>query len=897
MTLALGRRAPQALWAAAFVFIAALITAAAILALSMRSTALDEVQAQLNRYVSGTEASLNRTILNVDVLLASSVSAISPSDQEARNGQGRSPADLSAVLARNARLNLAVRTLAVVNGQGAVVASSDPRGAAIQLQLPEGFLDRALGSMISTAVVSAPTPSLASSEEVVYFARHLRGDANERWVAVAEMPVAALSEVLQQGAQIPGLEAVLETGGGHVLLRVPDTGGAPPSARVLPLRDAAIPISPVLPEHNSAWDGTTRVTGVPGSVVARPIIFDDLWVSGSVPRSVALEGWRADATAVAVVTAVFTVLGLLATFLFTQYLRRIGHAKRALAKSKAQLDQALEAMISGFVLLDRERRVLHWNQRFDQLFPWLHGLMRPLVPFGEVLIASAVHELPAASDAQRREWVQKRLLTHQDDVGTLEQQMRDGRTIRIVEHGVPEGGMVITYQDVTDMRRASAEIETLAFYDPLTGLPNRRLLVDRLSQSITRSQRSGELGALLFLDLDQFKTLNDTMGHEMGDALLLQVAQRLREGVRSADTVARLGGDEFVIMLTDLSSERIDAAERARRVAEKLLVSLEQPYQLGSHQHQGTGSLGATLFGTEPVSAAELLRQADIAMYQVKARRGNGLCFFDPQMQTTISNRAQLQADLKLALGQNEFVLFYQPQWSQDGAMIGAEVLLRWQHRDRGLLAPGAFIAVAEESDLIVAIGEWVLCSACQQLAAWKEDAQCGTLQVSVNVSARQFRHPRFVDSVLDAVACVGSRAHLLTLELTESMVLDNVDETVARMHLLRARGIRFSVDDFGTGYSSLAYLTQLPLHQLKIDQSFVRNLGSRPTDEVIVQTIIGMATNLDLEVIAEGVETEEQRQQLLHYGCHFFQGYLLGRPMPVEALCALQRVDGPQAQ
>jgi diguanylate cyclase (GGDEF)-like protein len=414
------------------------------------------------------------------------------------------------------------------------------------------------------------------------------------------------------------------------------------------------------------------------------------------------------------------------------------------------------------------------------------------------------------------------------------------------------------------------------------------LLLDRLGQATERAQRSGQLGALLFLDLDHFKTLNDTRGHEIGDELLLQVAQRLSASVRSADSVARLGGDEFVIMLCDLSSGAVEAAAQARRVAEKLLRALDQPYILQGHKHQSTGSVGATLFGEIACSAAELLRQADIAMYQVKARRGNGLCFFDPQMQTAISDRAQLEVDLKNALRQGELVLYFQPQFAQNGAMVGAEALLRWQHPERGLVPPGAFIAAAEESDLIVHIGSWVLQTACQQLVQWQSDPLCETLQLSVNVSARQFRHPRFVEQVLETVACLGTRAHLLTLELTESLVLDNVEETVARMHQLRARGIRFSVDDFGTGYSSLAYLTRLPLHQLKIDQSFVRNLGVRPTDDVIVQTIIGMASNLELEVIAEGVETSQQQALLLQYGCCYFQGYLLARPMPVEALYAL---------
>ncbi|HQY38469.1 MAG TPA: EAL domain-containing protein, partial [Giesbergeria sp.] len=278
------------------------------------------------------------------------------------------------------------------------------------------------------------------------------------------------------------------------------------------------------------------------------------------------------------------------------------------------------------------------------------------------------------------------------------------------------------------------------------------------------------------------------------------------------------------------------------------------------------------------------------AMYQVKARRGNGLCFFDPRMQVAINDRAQLEADLHEALAQKQFALHYQPQFTLEGCIVGAEVLLRWQHPQRGMVPPGQFIAVAEESDLILHIGLWVLRTACAQMAVWQDEPQCSHLQLSVNVSARQFRHPDFVRQVTDALQETGAKAHLLTLELTESLVLDNVDESIEKMHQLRTKGVRFSVDDFGTGYSSLAYLTRLPLHQLKIDQSFVRNLGTRETDDVIVQTIIGMGRNLDLEVIAEGVETQGQKDFLALHGCDLYQGYLLGRPMPLDAFDGLMK-------
>ncbi|MBY0408973.1 MAG: bifunctional diguanylate cyclase/phosphodiesterase, partial [Burkholderiaceae bacterium] len=339
-----------------------------------------------------------------------------------------------------------------------------------------------------------------------------------------------------------------------------------------------------------------------------------------------------------------------------------------------------------------------------------------------------------------------------------------------------------------------------------------------------------------------------------------QVAERLRACIRREDTVARLGGDEFVVVLNEVSSTSADAASHACRVGEKILSTLSAPYMLGDFVHLISASIGATLLCGTQQSPTDLLRQADIAMYQAKSQGRNALCFFDPQMQITISARAQLEADLQTALVAQQFVLHYQPQFHLDGRIVGAEGLIRWQHPERGLIPPGVFIGVAEESDLIVHMGHWVLTMACTQLAVWANDACCRHMQLSVNVSARQFRQSDFVERVIGVLRETGARAHLLKLELTESLVLDNVDDTIAKIELLKTKGVRFSVDDFGTGYSSLAYLTRLPLDQLKIDQSFVRNLGVRHTDDVIVQTILGMAENLELDVIAEGVETQAQK-------------------------------------
>jgi diguanylate cyclase (GGDEF)-like protein len=439
-----------------------------------------------------------------------------------------------------------------------------------------------------------------------------------------------------------------------------------------------------------------------------------------------------------------------------------------------------------------------------------------------------------------------------------------------------------------NLAESKAEVEQLAFFDYLTGLPNRRLLMDRLQKTFDANARSGQLGALLFLDLDRFKTLNDTLGHDVGDELLRQVAQRLSATVRTKDTVARLGGDEFVVMLSDLKSDDHRAVAVARRVGNKLLACLNEPYQLQGHNYLSTPSIGATVFGSDAQSPTEVLKQADIAMYQVKAKGRNALCFFDPKMQADINAHADMESDLRVALADGQFELYYQSQHQLFGHVVGAEVLIRWHHPQRGMVSPGEFIPVAEESDLISSIGQWVLRTACLQLAAWREDPVFQHLLLSVNVSARQFLQASFVEEVTSVLQETGGAPQLLKLELTESLVLENVESTIQKMTELKALGVQVSMDDFGTGHSSLAYLTRLPLDQLKIDQSFVRNIGIKETDGVIVQTIIGMARNLGLEVIAEGVETQAQQEFLALHGCNLYQGYLFSKPTPLAAFEAM---------
>jgi diguanylate cyclase (GGDEF)-like protein/PAS domain S-box-containing protein len=442
---------------------------------------------------------------------------------------------------------------------------------------------------------------------------------------------------------------------------------------------------------------------------------------------------------------------------------------------------------------------------------------------------------------------------------------------------------VATLTDITMNKAAADEIEHLAFYDSLTHLPNRRLLLDRLNHALAASARNGRQGALLFLDLDHFKTLNDSRGHDVGDLLLQQVAERLTACVREGDTVARFGGDEFLVVLEDLSEQDLEAAAQAETIANKILTSLNQPYLLVKHRYHSTPSIGVTLFNDHQSSIEELLKQADIAMYQAKKAGRNSIRFFNPEMQSSITARVELEAELRKALEQHQFQLHYQIQIDNLGIPLGAEALIRWLHPNRGMISPFHFIPLAEETGLIIAIGQWVLDSACAQLKAWQQNSLTHDLTLSINVSAKQFHQTDFVSQIQSTIKHYGINPKLLKLELTESILLDSVEDTIASMTALGDIGVQFSLDDFGTGYSSLQYLKRLPLHQLKIDQSFVRDITIDSSDRSIVSTIIAMAHSLDLGVIAEGVETNEQWAFLLENGCQRYQGYLFGRPVSIE--------------
>ncbi|MFN9727431.1 EAL domain-containing protein [Acidovorax sp.] len=546
------------------------------------------------------------------------------------------------------------------------------------------------------------------------------------------------------------------------------------------------------------------------------------------------------------------------------------------------LDKAQDAIM----VRDLDHRIIFWNKSAERLYGWTQ--LQALGQSVETLLYDETTHFRHAMQA---------VLEHGEWTGEILQRHRDGSAIEVEgrwtlvrsDDGQPQSILAIN----TDIRQRKAnerEIQRLAFYDVLTGLPNRMLLMDRMHQALATAQRRQQGGALLFIDLDNFKTLNDTLGHDQGDRLLQQVAQRLNTCVRSVDTVARLGGDEFVVMLEELSAQPHELAKQARGVAEKILSLLALPYPLQGYQYRSTPSIGVAPFTGNATHVGELLKQADLAMYQAKTAGRNTVRFFNPDMQAVVTARAGLENDLRAALAQEELVLHYQPQMHHTGRCVGVEALVRWAHPQRGLIAPGEFISLAEDTGLILPLGRWVLHTACKLLANWQTDPSLRNLTMAVNVSSRQFRHASFVDDVVRVLAVTGAPASRLKLELTESVLVEDMEATIATMTALRSHGVRFALDDFGTGYSSLSYLKRMPLDQLKIDQSFVRDLMTDANDAAIVDTIVGLSRSMGLQVIAEGVEANDQRELLIEAGCMHFQGYLCSRPLTADVLEAFVR-------
>ena len=550
-------------------------------------------------------------------------------------------------------------------------------------------------------------------------------------------------------------------------------------------------------------------------------------------------------------------------------------------KAMQRVSVAAFESISGMFITDRNQCILQVNRSFTELTGYTAQEVQGQTPR---MLSSGRHtksfyQAMWASLAESGSWHGE--IWNRRKNGEIFVEWLSVSTVKDVYGEVTH--YVGSFIDITASKRGQDQIAYMAYHDALTQLPNRRLLLDRLNQALATARRSSLHGAILFSDLDNFKHINDTCGHEAGDQVLVETANRLRHAVREGDSVARLGGDEFAILLEDLGPDRLESAAKAVQLGEKILAVLAQPYVLGSYQFRCTASIGIDLY-LRSETAADLLQHADLAMYQSKKAGRNTLRFFDPAMQTALNLHVATENELRQAMDQRQLRLFFQPQLDRQRRVIGAEALVRWPHAERGMVPPAEFIPLAEETELILQIGQWVLETACAQLIAWESQPLTKHLSLAVNVSAKQFSQPNFVATVKQVVADSGANPALIKLEVTECVLLDIAD-AIGKMDALRAIGVNFAMDDFGTGYSSLSALTKLPITQLKIDQSFVGNIGLRPADAVIVQTIIAMAHTLGIETVAEGVETEEQLAFLAQRGCHYFQGFLFGNPMTIEDL------------
>jgi diguanylate cyclase (GGDEF)-like protein/PAS domain S-box-containing protein len=570
----------------------------------------------------------------------------------------------------------------------------------------------------------------------------------------------------------------------------------------------------------------------------------------------------------------------------------IGVARDITARNQAEEDTRIAATVfesqEGMMVTDANRLIVKVNATFTSMTGYSFDEVKGKNPH---LLSSGQHDdafFTLMWKQINETGVWKGEVWNRRKCGEIYPQQLTITTVRNPQNIIVN--YVGTMMDISDRKASESKIQSLAFFDPLTKLPNRRLMLERINHALTASSRTGQHGALLFLDLDHFKTLNDTLGHNLGDLLLQQAAERLTNCLRETDTAARIGGDEFVVLLEDLSDQELEAATQAEVAGHKILAALKMPYDLDTQSYNSSTSIGITLFCKTHLEADDLLKKADIAMYQAKSAGRNALRFFEAEMQIAINNRAELERLLSVAIKQQQFELYYQIQVDQTGQALGAEALIRWHHPTRGLVSPLEFIPAAEEIGLILPIGQWVIETACAQLQAWQKNSLTQSLTISINVSSKQFSQQSFVEQVKAIVANYGINPKLLNLELTESLFLNDVEDTVNTMNALQAIGIRFELDDFGTGYSSLQYLKKLPLYQLKIDRTFVSDISRSGSDQAIVRTIIAMAKSLTLEVIAEGVETEQQRERLLHKGCTRYQGYLFSRPIPIDDFESLLR-------
>jgi diguanylate cyclase (GGDEF)-like protein/PAS domain S-box-containing protein len=819
----------------------------------------------------------------------------------------RLPQDSAALLQTLARAMPGVRVLMLVDARGRVQASSAPQLLGLDVSAREYFNAPKQGPSAELLYVSPPFRSVMGIRTLTLAQALLDAQGRFDGVVTASLDPDYFRLVLETAQPSADTWSALAHTSGLLF------GMTPPDERWFGRNLLAKPDS-ILARHLASGRSASlhrmqaQISQDERLVAVRNVspagLQTDAGLLVGVGRS--LQGieapWRRQLHAVLLIGSLLS-LGTVAALLLWQRRQRLIRAEAEQAafqlQEQAQHTQAiLDHMVDAVITIDTQGLIASFNPAAERIFGY---------PAAEVIGRNISLLMPEPDSGRHDDHLQRYLAGEParviDQGRDVDGRRKSGEVfpMSLAVSRIERRGQTLFIglaRDISDRKRAEAAIERLAFYDPLTALPNRRLLLDRLDQSLATSQRNGRHGAVLFIDLDNFKALNDTLGHGMGDRLLKNIAQRLQAALRAQDSVARWGGDEFVVLLQDLGSDASVAALHAEAAAEKLLRVLGQPYQLDEHLHHSTPSIGIVIWGASDSSCEELLKHADHAMYQAKAAGRNQLCFFDPLTQAALAAHAALEADFRAALQIGQFELHYQAQVGRDGTLLGAETLLRWPHPTRGWVSPAIFIPLAEQTGLIGPLGEWVMQQACTRLAAWAARPALAGLSLAVNVSAHQFRQKGFLGLMQQLLARSGAPTERLKIELTESALVNDVEAVIALMNELRRLGLAVSLDDFGTGYSSLAYLKRLPLNQLKIDQSFVRDLIDEPNARAIARTVIQLGDSLGLQVIAEGVETEVQRALLAEMGCHAFQGYLFSRPLPLPAFEALAErwIDVPEA-
>jgi diguanylate cyclase (GGDEF)-like protein/PAS domain S-box-containing protein len=726
-------------------------------------------------------------------------------------------------------------------------------------------------------VFSAPLISRATNEATMVLARGIhRHDGTFLGIVIAPITLSHLTHYM----------AVLDTGrNGFVSLvdkrwnaiaRYPatvDGKGIVGNSVETPERLRMQGISPAV----GTLFETSPLDQVPRTIAYRQVSDYPFYVFVGLDRDDYLAGWWRNVIKMSAFLALFVVVT-------TGFGRAAVLAWRRLQQQEKKFRTVLESSPDPLILTEPNGKIAVVNRQVETLFGYpAHELLGQPI---ETLIPPRFRHTHVAL---REDYLLQPSVRGMADDRDLWALTKSGVEVPVSIRLSPistgsEMMVAASIRDVSERKAANEKIAYLAYHDALTELPNRRLLLERLQHALAASARTGNTAALLFFDLDHFKTLNDTLGHDRGDMLLCQVAQRTQTCVREVDTLARLGGDEFVVLFEGLSESTKVAASQAEALAEKIRHALDHPYLLDEQPVISTASIGVTLITGQNTAIAELMKQADLAMYQAKKAGRNTVQFFDPQMQQMVSDRAALESDLRKSIERKQLVLHYQPQVDAQGQLTGAEALLRWPHGTRGMVPPAEFIPLAEESGLIQPLGQWVLETACAQLAQWAEHPATNHLSLAVNISASQLLRDDFVEQVTGALAHTGANPLKLKLELTESVLVSDMESTIVKMVTLKQAGVRFSLDDFGTGFSSLAYLKRLPLDQLKIDKSFVDELLTDPNDAAIAQMILALAGSMGLNVIAEGVETDEQRGALAGMGCMAYQGYLYSHPLPLDA-------------